>query len=85
MAQIVYFSLKESTLCELSFQTFPQQPPKHHFQPLQMLFNCGTEDYNVIEVQKRGLALLVTENPLHQSLEGAGSIAESEWHAIPFK
>ncbi len=43
------------------------------------MFNSGGENHDVIEIQKQGLAPLVTENPLHNLWEVLGV------HEIPFK
>lgn len=40
------------------------------------------EDHNVIQVQKQGLTLLVSKNPLHEPLKGARCIAKPKGHVI---
>lgn len=85
MAQVSHFSLQKCTFLKLRLKTLLLQPPQHHLQPLQMLLYGGGEDHNVIELRQQRLTLLVTEQPLHQSLEGARGVAEAEWHTIPFE
>ncbi len=48
-----------------------------------MLFHGGGKHHYVVQVQKKGLTLLVHKQPLHQPLEGAWGITER--HPFPFK
>ena len=77
-SEVFCFFLQELTLAEFGIQLILSEDFQNFSKVLQVLFDVTTVDENIIQVDEHAHIQFLSEDIIHQSLEGYWGIDETE-------
>lgn len=85
MAQILHFLLEETAFLKPQLYVAGNDQTPSLVAGGAVQKNWNSIQYNIIQIQQKGLELLITKNYFHQSLESTGHITQPKEHSVIFK